>query len=65
VAVRNLLKDKIILVNGGFRENLGVEIWLVPTDAELPEPTPDVAESDIKFRKGKPIITPDYTRCYQ
>jgi len=61
---RNLLKDKIILINGGFQENTEVEIWIVPKDAESPIPTPTIAEKDIKFRKDLPSRTPNFTDCY-
>jgi hypothetical protein len=62
---QNLLKDKIILIDGGFRENFEAEIWLVPNDAVLPKPTPTINEKDIKFRKDRPYGTPDFTRCYE
>ena len=61
---RNFFKDKIVFLNGGFQENLQVEIWLVPKDAAPPKPFPTIDEKEIKFRKGKPIKTPDYTTCY-
>ncbi len=41
-----------IFVNGGFREQFGVEIWLVPSGAGLPKPTPTLEK--MKYRKGKP-----------
>jgi len=62
--IRNSLKNKIILINGGFRQDFGMEIWLVPTGAALPEPTPTIDEKNVKFRNGKPSGTPDYKRCY-
>jgi hypothetical protein len=61
---QNLLKDKIILIDGGFRENLEVEIWLVPKDAALPKPTPTIDEKDIDFRRDGAYKTPNYTKCY-
>ncbi len=63
-AVPNLLKDKIILIDGGYRENTEVEIWLVPSNIEIPKPTPTIAEKDVKFRKDKPFRTPNYSNCY-
>lgn len=59
-----LPEDKFVLVNGGFRENIEVEIWLVPKNAEFPKPTPTVIEKDIRFRKDKPFVTPHYSSCY-
>ncbi len=61
---QNLLKDKIILIDGGFRENIEVEIWLVPKDATLPKPAPTIDGKDIKFREDRPYGTPDFTKCY-
>jgi len=58
-------KDKIILINGGFREDLGIEIWLVSKDAELPKPTPTIVEKDIIFTNRNPLKTPDHTQCYE
>lgn len=60
-----LPKDRFVLVNGGFRENTGVEIWLVPENAESPKPTPTISEKDVKFRNDKPFGTPRYSSCYQ
>jgi len=60
-----LSKDKFILVNGGFRENIEVEIWFVPKDAESPKPIPTITEKDIKFRKDKPLKIPRYSTCYE
>lgn len=59
-----LMSDKIVLINGGFREDMQVEIWLVPKDAESPKPTPTIAEADIKFRSDKPMRVPNFTDCY-
>ena len=59
-----LMSDKIVLINGGFREDAQVEIWLVPKDGELPKPTPTIAEADIKFRDDKPSSVPNFTNCY-
>jgi hypothetical protein len=43
--------DNYVFVNGGFREDFWVEIWLVPPGAESPKPTPTLKK--IKYRKGK------------
>jgi len=59
-----LTSDKIVLISGGFREDMQVEIWLVPKDAELPKPNPTIAEANIKFRNDKPLRIPNFTNCY-
>lgn len=46
--------EKIVLLDGGFRENLTIEIWLVPKDAAPPIPTPTINAKNVKFVKGKP-----------
>jgi hypothetical protein len=61
--IRKSLKDKIILIDGGFRQETMMEIWLVPKDAEPPKSNPNINEKDIKFRSKKPVRVPDYTRC--
>lgn len=49
--VRQMTLDKFIFVNAGFRENAKTEIWLVPTGATPPKPTPTVKK--MKYRKGR------------
>ena len=44
--------ENYVFVNDGFREDFGVEIWMVPSDAKQPKPTPTLEK--IKYRKGKP-----------
>jgi hypothetical protein len=41
------------LIDGGFREEYEVELWIIPNGAKLPEPKPTVKASEIKIRKGK------------
>lgn len=45
--------NNIIIKNGGYRELLTVEVWIVPDGAEPPGLTPTVDEKDVKFRKGR------------
>jgi hypothetical protein len=42
---RNLNEGEIVLVNGGYRENMTFELWLVPEGAPRPTPTPTVPAS--------------------
>lgn len=62
--IRDFMKDRIVLAEGGFREEAELELWLVPQGGETPVPTPTVAEKDIKFRKDNPLRIPRYTCCY-
>ena len=43
-----------LIVCGGYRERLIVELWVVPSGVSPPNPTPTLTEKDIKFRRGKP-----------
>lgn len=60
----NLPADKVVLIDGGFREDFEMEIWLVPNSAEPPSPTPTIDGKGVKFRKGKAIHTRDCARAY-
>ncbi len=50
---RKFSKERFELVNGGFDSEYRVEVWLVPSVATPPKPTPTLKKKDIKFRKGK------------
>lgn len=34
-------KDRIVMINGGFREWRRIELWIVPKGGEIPKPKPD------------------------
>lgn len=57
-------KERIILIDGGFRQNMETEIWIVPKDARPPAPTPTINEKAVKFGAERPFGTPEYGRCY-
>lgn len=48
VSQRGIDTARIILVNGGFREEDCVEVWIVPRGARPPQPTPTVQPGDVK-----------------
>lgn len=56
--IRNHIKfrkqnpDRILFVNGGFREEQVTEFWIVTKGAELPKPSPTL--DFIEYRKGIP-----------
>lgn len=52
LALRKISAEKFSFIDAGFRENPGVEIWLVPKGAVPPKPTPTIEK--MKFRKGNP-----------
>lgn len=48
VMQRGIDASRIILVNGGFREENCVEVWIVPQGAALPRPSPTVQPGELK-----------------
>lgn len=44
--------ENYVFVNGGFRKDFGVEIWLIPNGVEPPKPT--LTLEKMKYRRGKP-----------
>lgn len=50
---RGLNAEKIVVVNGGYRDSLTVEAWQLVSKAYIPTPTPTVDPKDVRFRKSK------------
>jgi hypothetical protein len=48
-------REKVVLIDGGFRENFEIEVWIVPKNGFPPQPIPTVAAKDVKFQNGKPL----------
>jgi len=48
---RGIDASRLSVVNGGFREDDSVELWVVPSGATAPQPTPTVQAGEIKRRK--------------
>lgn len=53
VELRGLDSNRIRVVNGGYRGNKTVELWLVTPADSLPKATPTIKPKDVKFRKGR------------
>lgn len=47
IAQRGIDASRLVVVNGGFREEDSVEIWLVPSGAAAPKPTPTVQAGEV------------------
>lgn len=62
--IRSLLKEQIILLDGGFQEDAFVEIWFGPKGGEPPKVDSLIDEKDIIFRNDRPHPIRDYTTCY-
>lgn len=50
---RGVHADRVVMLNGGYREESTVELWLVPRDESAPTATPTVSAKDVKFIKGR------------
>jgi len=48
VTRRGIDPSRIIVLNGGFREEDSVELWIVPSGAKPPQPTPTVQAGDVR-----------------
>jgi hypothetical protein len=53
VETRGFDAKRIVVINGGYREEWMAELWIVPKGGNPPKPTPTLTEKDIKFRRGK------------
>jgi hypothetical protein len=50
---RGTPSDRVVVIDGGYKEEFQVELWVIPADVTPPSPTPTVPAKDIKFQKGK------------
>ena len=50
---RGLSPERLVMINGGFREFFTAELWIVPGGATAPTATPTLRRRDIKYRRGK------------
>ena len=47
-------KERVVTIDGGYREELSHELWLVPLGADAPRSTPTLKAKDIVFPKTTP-----------
>lgn len=45
----DIQKERIILIDGGYREYRTLEFWIVPKGAELPKPSPSFEKQDVVY----------------
>ena len=50
---RGIPADRVVVINGGYRESFQIELWIIPFGSAGPGPHSTVPVSEIKFRKGK------------
>ena len=48
VTNRGIDQSRIVIINGGFREEDCVELWIIPSGATPPQPTPTVSAGDVR-----------------
>ena len=48
---RGISRDRLVTINGGYRESNSFELWLVPQGAEAPRPTPTVNPDERRMRR--------------
>jgi len=48
VTQRGIDQSRIVVLNGGFREEDCVELWIIPRGATPPQPTPTVQAGDVR-----------------
>jgi hypothetical protein len=54
VTNRGIDQSRIVVLNGGFREEDCVELWIVPSGAAVPQATPTVQAGDVRPASGTP-----------
>ncbi len=54
VGQRGIDQSRIVVLNGGFREEDCVELWIIPSGATPPVPTPTVAAGDVRPAPSTP-----------
>jgi hypothetical protein len=55
---RGIAAGRIVVLNGGFREEDCVEMWIVPSGATPPQPRPTVQAGDARPPREKPTLKP-------
>jgi hypothetical protein len=53
-SVRGIPSEHLVTIDGGYREELTVELWARPKEVLPPEPTPTVDPTEVKFIKPPP-----------
>jgi hypothetical protein len=53
VRVLEIKPDRIIIIDGGYREKFTVELYLCQRGGVMPTASPTLKKTDVRFRKGK------------
>lgn len=49
---RGISADRILVIDGGYAKDWHVELWIIPVEANPPQPRPTVPIEKMRFRKG-------------
>lgn len=52
---RGVAKNRLTIVNGGYREQIAMQLWIIPKGASPPAATPTVQAKDVRFKKGRAL----------
>jgi hypothetical protein len=52
---RGIEPNRIVMINGGYRKDLTVELWVTADRKHIPNPEPHIKPKDVRFKKGKVI----------
>lgn len=53
VSRRGIPADHVQMIDGGYRDEFVIEVFVVPAGASMPTATSTVSAKEIKFRKGQ------------
>ncbi|MDT5062559.1 MAG: hypothetical protein QOH63_3018 [Acidobacteriota bacterium] len=59
---RGIDANHVTKIDGGYRESLTIELWIIPRDVGPPASTPTLRPRDIRFKRGK-IKRWEYRQC--
>ena len=59
---RGLESNRVMTIDGGYREKLTVDLWIVPSGESGPKAEPTIQLKDVRFKRGK-IKRSAYRRC--
>jgi len=61
---RKFPKKRFVLIDGGFRENFTVQLWIVRRGGDIPKLAPTLDRKDIRIGKGRSKGIPDCEANY-
>jgi hypothetical protein len=50
---RSITSDRLIILDGGYRKSLTIELWETTDRKDVPTPSQQIARKDVKFKNGK------------